>query len=72
VEDLEKGGDVMVAKIYALIWLLVIGAAVVVGFTDNFNEVTVTVLGFIVSTLIFGGLIAVLPWWVDRQYSWKY
>ena len=62
----------MVAKIYGLIWLVVAVAAGIVGFTENFNELTVTIFGFILSTLVFAGLVAVLPWWVDRNYSWDY
>jgi hypothetical protein len=62
----------MVTKIYALVWLVMLGAAGIVLFTGNFNELTVTVLGFLSSTLLFIGLVAVLPWWVDRRYTWKY
>ena len=62
----------MVTKIYALIWLLVVGGIGLFYFTGNINELTVTVFGFVVSTLVFAGLVAVLPWWVDKRYSWKY
>ena len=62
----------MLIKIYALVWLLVIGAAGLFYFTGNLNELTATAFGFVVSTLVFAGLVAVLPWWIDRQYSWKY
>jgi hypothetical protein len=58
--------------IYALIWLLTGASAGLLYFTGNFKELTMTVFGFIFSTLVFMGLIAVLPWWVDKQYSWKY
>lgn len=62
----------MVTKIYALVWLVAAGAAGVVYFTGNLNELTATVLGFLFSTILFTGLVAVLPWWVDRRYSWEY
>ena len=62
----------MVTKLYAFIWLVVVAAAGVVGFTGNFNEVTVTIFAFVVSTLVFAGVVAVLPWWIDKRYSWNY
>jgi hypothetical protein len=62
----------MVVMIYALIWLLTAASAGLLYFTGNFNELTMTVFGFIFSTLVFMGMVAVLPWWVDKQYSWKY
>lgn len=62
----------MVTKIYGLIWLLVVGGAGLVYFTGNLNELMFTVLGFVFSTLAFAGLVAVLPWWVDKQYHWGY
>ena len=62
----------MVTKIYALVWVLIGAIASLFYFTGNFNEVILTVFGFVFSTLIFAGLVAVLPWWIDRRYSWKY
>ena len=62
----------MVIKIYALVWLLLIGAGGLLHFTGNLDEMTVTVLGFFLATLAFMGIVAVLPWWVDRRYAWKY
>lgn len=59
----------MVVLIYALIWLLTAAAAGFLYFTGNFNELTLTVFGFIFSTLVFMGIVAVLPWWVDKRYS---
>jgi hypothetical protein len=58
--------------IYALIWLFTAASAGLLYFTGNFNELTLTVFGFIFSTLVFMGFVAVLPWSVDRRYSWKY
>ena len=62
----------MVTKIYALVWLLVVGAAGLFYLAGNLNELTLTVFGFVASTLTFAGLVGVLPWWMDKQYSWKY
>ena len=62
----------MILIIYALIWLFAAAFAGFLYFTGNFNELTLTVFGFIFSTLVFMGMIAVLPWWVDKKYSWNY
>ena len=62
----------MVTKIYALVWLLVLSVAGLFYFTGNLNEVTFTVFGLVLSTLFSVGLVLVLPWWVDRRYSWHY
>ena len=59
----------MLAAIYALIWLLTMMSAGFLYFTGNFNEMTLNVFGFIFSTLVFMGIVAVLPWWVDKRYS---
>ena len=62
----------MVRKVYTLIWLLVIAAAAGFYFTGNFNETTLTVIGFVYSTLFFGFFVAVLPWLMDKHLTWKY
>ena len=62
----------MVTKIYALVLLLVGATAWLFYFTGNFGEVTLTIFGFIFSTLVFAGLVAVLPWSLDKRYSWEY
>lgn len=62
----------MVLIVYALIWVLAAASAGLIYFTGKFSEPTMTVFGFIFSTLVFMGMIAVLPWWVDKKYSWNY
>lgn len=62
----------MVTKIYALVWLVVVASAGLLYFTGNLNEMTLTVFGFVVFTLFAAGIVAVLPWWVDKKYTWKY
>ena len=62
----------MVIKIYAFIWLLVFAVAGLLYFSGNANELTIAVMGFIVSTLLAAGVVIVLPWWVDRKYTWIY
>ncbi len=58
--------------IYALTWFLVSAAAGAVYLTGYLGEVTLTIFGFIFSTLFFAGFVAVLPFWVNEQHSWKY
>lgn len=62
----------MVTKIYAFVWLLLIAAGGLLHITGNINDLTMTVIGFMLATLTFMGLVAVLPWWVDKKYSWNY
>ena len=62
----------MVRKVYTLIWLLVIAAAVGFYFTGNFSDLTLTVFGFVFSTLFFGFFVAVLPWLMDKHFTWNY
>ena len=51
----------IVARIYALVWLFVAAVAGVMYLTGYFNLVTLTVFGFIIAALIFIGMIAVIP-----------
>ena len=59
----------MVLIIYALFWLLAAAFAGGLFLTGNLNELTLTLFGFFVSTLVFMGMVTVLPWWVDRRFS---
>ena len=59
-------------KIYALVWFLMATIAVATYAGGFFNEFTLTIFGFISTTLVFMGLVAVLPSWVDDKYSPKY
>lgn len=58
-------------KLYALTWLFVAAAALATFMTGSFNSVSLTVFGFVVSTLIFMGLVAVLPALTNEHYSRK-
>ena len=51
----------MVARIYALMCLLVMAGAVAMYLTDSFNFATTIVLGFIASVLTGAGLLVVYP-----------
>lgn len=62
----------MLIVFYVLIWFVVAASAGILYLTGNFNEMTLTIFGFLVSTLFFMGIVAVLPWWVDKRYSYKY
>jgi hypothetical protein len=58
-------------RIYGLIWLLVLAATggfYLMGLT---NAMTLPIFGFIFSTIAAGGLLAVLPMWLNEHYSPK-
>ena len=62
----------MIGRIYIFVWILMGLLAGTLYITGSFNEITATVYGFGLTTLVFAGLVAVLPWWVDKHYNWKY
>ena len=62
----------MVPKIYALVWLLAFAFAAFLFATGAVSELTTALLGFTFSTLLAMGLFAVLPWWVDKNYTPEY
>ena len=66
---LEKEETVMLIVIYALIWILLAAAAGILFVTGYLNEMTLTVFGFLASTLFFAGFLAVLPWWMNKRHS---
>lgn len=62
----------MVTRFYLFAWLLTAGLAALLYFTGNVGDLTPTIFGFVFATLAFMGIVAVLPWWVDREYTWRY
>jgi hypothetical protein len=58
-----------VTKIYGLVWFLAAataGGAYLTGFS---GEITLTIFGFVFSTLVFLGIVAVLPALMNEHYS---
>lgn len=51
----------LAARIYGLLWLLVMSAAVAVYLTDSFSFETTIILGFIASILAGTGMLTVYP-----------
>jgi hypothetical protein len=62
----------MFIKIYAFGWLLMLALIGTLFFAGAINELTLAVIGFAAATLVLAGPVALLPWWVDRQYTWHY
>lgn len=60
----------MVMKAYIAAWAASIALAGLIFYTGGLNEISTTIMGFVFATLAFGGIVAVLPWWVDKHYSW--
>lgn len=58
--------------IYAVIWVLAAGTAGILLATGQFSEVAAAAYGFLFTTLFFAGLVAGLPWWLDRLFAPKY
>lgn len=59
----------MTAKIYGLVWFLAALMASGVYLTGFSGEITLMVFGFIFSTLMFLGIVAVLPVLMNDHYS---
>lgn len=59
----------MVARIYGLVWFFVLAAAGVLYFTSSFNEITLPIFGFVFSTLVVMGFVAILPSLLDDHFS---
>lgn len=58
-------------KIYGLIWLAVLISAAIVYFGGAVTEETLHIFGFVLSTLIFMGPVAVLPLWLNDHFAPK-
>jgi len=62
----------MVAKLYGLSWAILSIAAGLLFLSSKLNDFTQTVLLFGVSTLVFAGVVGVFPWWINKQFTWRY
>ncbi len=51
----------MVIKIYGMIWAVIVTAVAVLLLTGNFTNLVAAVFGFICQTLVFIGMMGVLP-----------
>ena len=61
----------IILRIYALVWVVVLAAAGALYYRGSFDEITLHVFGFVSSTLLFMGFVAVLPFWMDHHFSPK-
>lgn len=59
----------MLILVYAVTCVLLVTAAGILFMTGNLNEMTLTIMGFLTSTLLAMGFIGVLPWWTDRYFA---
>ena len=60
-----------VAKFYAFIWLVVLAVPGVMYLTGSLNEIALTIIGFLLSTLTALGMVAVLPALLDSHFAPK-
>ena len=58
-------------RIYGLVWLFVISVTVALYFVGIINEMTFPIFGFVYSTLIVMGFVAVLPVWLNEYHAPK-
>lgn len=56
-------------RIYGLIWLLALMATGLAYKASLINAMTLPILGFVLSTLVAMGFVAVLPAWLDDHFS---
>ncbi len=61
----------IILRIYALVWISVLAAAGGLFYTGSFNEVALHIFGFVSSTLLFTGFVAVLPVWMNHHFAPK-
>ena len=59
----------LIARIYALSWILVVGAVGVLHVTDSFTYGTAMILGFVASILAGAGLLVVYPAMLTERFS---
>lgn len=59
------------AKLYAFTWIIFAAAILTAYTTDSLSPIKLTVFGFLGSTLFFMGLVALLPYLMDRHYESK-
>jgi len=59
----------MMIKSYALIWAVMIAIGGGIFFTGMFTEFSATMYGFVLSTLLFAGIIGVLPSMMEKHYD---
>ena len=57
----------MLLRKYALVWLLMMGMAGTLYSTGLVDEMTMVLIGFVSVTLVFIGMVAVLPWWTHHH-----
>ena len=62
----------MLGRLYILAWLIFAAAGAVLYMAGYDNQQALFIGGIVAATLAFMGPIAVLPWWVDRQFAPKY
>ena len=58
-------------KIYGLIWLPILGVTGVSYLAGFINTITSPIFGFVFSTLVVAGFVAVLPAWLNEHFSPK-
>lgn len=61
----------IILRIYALVWILVLAAAGGLFFIGSLNSVALHIFGFVSATLGAAGFVLVLPLWMDHHFAPK-
>ncbi len=59
------------AKLYALIWIIFAAALLAAYVSHSLSPAKMIIFSFLGSTLFFMGLVALIPYLVDRHYESK-
>ena len=62
----------MVTKTYAFVWFITVASAALFYLLGAPSNLLLMAFGFAFATLLFMGIVFVLPWWVDKNFSWDY
>jgi hypothetical protein len=65
----KKVKSMHIAKIYGFVWFLAAATAAAAYLSGFSDEITLTIFGFVFSTLVFLGIVAVLPVLMNEHYS---
>lgn len=60
-----------IAKLYGLILIIFALAALAAYVTESLSSINLTLFGFLGSTLFFAGLVALLPYLMNKHYESK-
>lgn len=61
----------MLARIYALVWFSIVAISVALYLGGMFNEQALLLVGFVTATLVFMGMMVVVPLSISKKHAPK-